>query len=400
MMLINLVTFPIFSKNLSPLDFSIMGYYESISQIFLPIMNLSLYTYYMKDYFIRTAEENQRVLVSSMLFLSVSNLILIIIGLGVLYIYFELAQVSFPLFPYVLLALLPQYFSIYTAFLNIEYKMKKQGRKFFAISVVGGISAIVFSLFLVVPFGLGATGKMLGILISQLIIGVFAYKKLYKKASFDFSIIKKALVFGTPLIIMAFLDFPTNYIDRILLERQNDVANFALYSISIKIAGFIFILSSAIFQAFEPDFYKFTAQKRTKEFLQSVLLVFGFLFIINILFSVSSEPLVALLTSGRYTESYVYANIIIWGNYFLAFSYLLGIIMIVKNQTRLMLYIKIVMAIIGGTVFPIFISQWSFWGAAYARILINVVTCLLLLIVIIMSSEGLRTIIKNRIKAS
>jgi len=397
-LLISLVTFPIFSRNLSPYDFSVIGYYESINQIFLPIMNLSFYVYYMKDFFKRTPEENKRVLISLMLFLSGTNLLIISLGFVLLHVYFKLAQVTFPIFPYALLSLSSLYFTLYGSFLGIEYKMNREGLKFFLLMSISALLALSVSLFLVVNLDFGAMGRMSGIVISQLAIGVFAFKVLYKKVDFDFNIIKKALRFGYPLIIIAFLDFPTVYIDRIILERQNDIANFALYSIGLKMAGFVFMLGSSVYQAFEPDFYKFASQKNIGRFIQSVLLVFGFLFGVNIVFTFISKPVVEFLTSGRYTGAYQYANLIIWSNFFLLLSYLLGVILIVQNKTKILLYRKIIMAFFGVTMFVLLISRWQFIGAAYARIIINSLNCFILIIFIIGSSDTIKNLIKNHFK--
>ncbi len=397
-LLVSLFTFPIFSRYLAHYDFSVMGYFESINQIFLPIMNLSFYTYYMKDFFKRTQEENRKVLVSLMLFLSGTNLIIISLGLLILSIYFKVVQVIFPLFPYALLSLGSLYFMLYGSFLSIEYKMNKKGLKFCAFKSLMAMLPILIGLFFVVKLGLGATGKMLGIAISQLLLGVYSFKVLYHKNEFDFSIIKEALIFGYPLIIIAFLDFPTTYIDRILLERQNDIANFALYNIGLKMAGFVFMLASSVFQAFEPDFYKFASQRNIKRFIQCVLLVFGFLFSINIGFSIVSKTVISLLTSGKYTGSYQYANLIIWSNFLLLLSYLLAVIMVVKNKTKLLMYGKIILSIVGATVFVIFINKWKFFGAAYARIIINSSNCFILIMFIIGSSDTIKNLIKNHFK--
>ncbi|WP_438312456.1 lipopolysaccharide biosynthesis protein [Sporosarcina sp. FA9] len=278
----------------------------------------------------------------------------------------------------------------YAAFLGIEYKMRKEGLKFFALQTISILIPISISLYLVVLLGLGAIGKMAGVLVSQVIIGVFAFVTLYKKTEFDFQIIKKAIAFGYPLIIVALLDFPTLYLDSIILERQNNVKNFALYSIGLKMAGIIFMLGSSIYQAFEPDFYKFVSQKKIKKFTQATALVFGFIFVINILFTIVSKPVISLLTSGKYTEAYQFANLIIWSNYFLLFSYLLAVIMIVQNKTKLLMYRKLILAPIGIILFILFIDRWQFIGAGYAKIIINLLNCILLLYFIISSSGGIK----------
>lgn len=387
-LLINLVTFPIFSENLSSYDFAVIGYFEAISQMFLPLMNLSFYSFYMKDFFNRTDEENRRVMATLIKFLSFINLAVILVGLTFLFLYFNWAQVSFSIYPYGILSLASIYFMIYVSFLGIEFKMKKEGLKFFVLQCANLIFSIGFGLYLVIVMELGAAGRMLGVLLSQLILGMIAFKIIFIKSKIDFEIIKKALAFGYPLIIIALLDIPTLYIDRIILERQNDVDTFALYSIGIKMSGIIFMLGSAVYQAFEPDFYKYVSQKNKKNFIQILGFVFGFLLMTNFIFSIFAEPLISLLTSNRYTGAYQYANYLIWSDFFLLFSYPLSVILIVQNKTKWLLYRKLLMAILGAVLFILFIHYWKFVGAGYARIIINFINCSIIVYFIWLSSRN------------
>lgn len=385
-LMINLFTFPIFSRNLSSYDFSVMGYFEAIGQIFLPIMNLSFFSYYMKDFFSRSEEENRSVRATLVSFLLVVNIGIVLLGLALIMLYFNFADVTFPLFPFGILSLGAIYFSIFIAFLGVEYKLKKEGLKFFSLQTANIILPTTFALVLVVVLHLGATGRMLGTLLSQFILGVFALRMMLERVKFDLKIIKGALAFGFPLILIALLDIPTTYIDRLILERQNDVDSFALYNIGRKMSGFLFALGTAIYQSFEPDFYKYVSEKKTKKFLMIMGGVFGFLLIINCTFLIFAEPIISLLTSNRYTDSYQFANIMIWSNFFLLLSYALTIILIVNNKSTLLLYIQLMIAVSGVTIFMLFINYWKFIGASYAMVLIHFLNCLLLIFFICLSS--------------
>lgn len=397
-LLITLVTFPIFSKNLSSYDFAVMGYFESINQIFLPIMNLSFYSFYMKDFFKRTDEENRRVRAVLIKFLSFVNIGIVLLGLTLLVLYFNWGKVSFPIYPYGIISLATIYFSIYISFLGIEYRMKKQGLKFFILHSTNIILPIALGLYLVIAMKLGATGRMLGTFLAQLVLGVLAFRLTFIKVKLDFELIKKALTFGFPLILVALLNLPAQNMDRIILERQNDIDSFALYSIGLKVAGIVFAGASAVYQAFEPDFFKHLSNNNKKGFLQIVGVVFGFLLVVNVLFSISAEPIINLLTSGRFSGAYQFSNLIIWSNFFLLFSYLLSIILVVLNKTKFLLYIQIIIAVLGVTLFSLFIEKWQFIGAGYAKILINITNCILLIFFILISLEGgkLLKIFKNK----
>lgn len=386
-LLINLATFPIFSEYLSSYDFAVLGYYEAIAQIFLPIMNLSFFSYYMKDFFRRSDEENKVVRATLVIFLLFINIVMVVMGLILLFIYFNWMEVTFPIFPYAILSLGAIYFSIFIGFLGIDYKLKKQGLKFFALQSINVILPITLGLYLVVILDFGATGRMLGTLIAQLLLGIFAIRIMFRKVRLKFEIIKKALTFGFPLILIALLDIPTTYIDRLILERQSDIDTFALYSIGLKMSGILFALGSAVYQAFEPDIYKQATQNNLGKFLQIIVIVFGSLIVVNVIFSFFAEPLISLLTSDRYTDSYQYANIIIWSNLFLLLSYALAVILIVHNKSKLLLYIQIIVALFGATIFMLFIHHWKFVGAGYAKVLIHFTNCLLLILLIWISKK-------------
>ena len=387
-LLITLFTFPIFSEYLTSYDFAVMGYFETISIIFMPLMNLSFYSFYMKDFFTRTDEENRKVRSVLIKFLTVVNLGIVFLGLLIIAIYFYWGNVTFPIYPYGILSLATIYFSIYIGFLGIDYRMKKQGLRYFTLQTLTTIVPVSLGLYLVIGLNLGATGRMFGTLIANVAIGIYAYRMMSDKVKLDFDIIKKALKFGYPLILIALLNIPAQSIDRLILERQHDIDAFALYSIGLKIAGIVFAGGQAVYQAFEPDFFKYVSNNNKKSFIQIVGYVFGFLVIINIIFVIFGEPLMNLLTSNRYTGAYQYASIIIWSNFLLLFSYLLSIILVVLNKTKFLLYIQIIVAFLGVMLFWLFIDKWQFIGAGYAKIVINLANCLLIILFISISLEG------------
>ena len=50
---------PFMAKNLSPYDYSIMGYFSSFSNIILPVLNFSMISYYLRNYFIIPEDRKQ-----------------------------------------------------------------------------------------------------------------------------------------------------------------------------------------------------------------------------------------------------------------------------------------------------------------------------------------------------
>jgi O-antigen/teichoic acid export membrane protein len=378
-LLVNLFTAPVFARNLSLYDFAVIGYFASIQSIFLPVLNLSLFPYYMREFHTRTELENTKVLHNIVIFLSAVNLITIAIGICIVSVFFSAAHVGFPLFPYLIFSLFTAYFSIYSSSITLNYKMQKNGLKYALFSGIPSIVNILLGLLFVVALQWGASGKMGAMMSAQAVVGGTAFMLLYRKGTaVDFTIIKDALKLGFPLIIGSLLEFPILYLDRILLEPQHDVAQLGLYNIGLTFSGYMLMMNAAIFQAFEPDMYRFVSQKMIKGLLVTVGAVFGVMFLSNVMFSLFSRPIVSILTSGRYTDAYAYANIFIWSDMLLHFSYFLAIFFIVAGETKLLLYRKMMIAAMSGAIFYYAIQHWGFAGAAYAKIVVNFVNCLLL----------------------
>ena len=380
-MCIQLISTPIFSKNMSSYDYSVMGYFSAFQQLFMPIMNMSLFPYYMRGYHKRTEAENNTVLINIIVFLAVTNLVTILFGIVGLYAYFKIANVSFPLFPYVIFSLFTPYFSIFVAALTMNYKMHKKAKSYAIVRSIYPIISIGVGLLFVVIFHWGAKGRMGAILFGQLTLGVYAFSSLYKSDfKFDFDIIKKALKLGYPLILITLLQFPVQNIDKLFLERLDNIDSFALYNIGLKFSGIIMMVGSSLFQAFEPDFYKYIGKKEWKKLLITASMVFGSLIFINIIFNMVSKPVIALLTSYRYTEAYAYSDIAIWANLMLFFTYLLSIFFVVYERTKSLLLLRIILAGLSMVIWALFINRWEFMGAVWARVAINSVNVILMII--------------------
>ncbi len=318
---LNLVTSPIFARNLSYWDFSAIGYFNSIQQFFVPVLNLSMFQFYMKGYHQRTEQENKQVMSSLVLFTSMSGILMLLFGTGILWVYFNLSNVTFPLQPYVSFVFLSSYFNIFTSFIWIKYKMERSGRQFFILRSILILLSIALGLLFVVTFQWGAKGRLGATMAAQALVSIWSLRILLINFKINFRLVRSGLKFGYPLILVALLNFPISYIDRILLEKQNDVIQFGLYNIGVRMAGYLFLMGQALFQAFEPDFYKYASDRDIKQLFLSMASVFGFLFLANLVFSLFSKSIISLLTSGIYTDAYQYANLMIWSNFFLLFSF-------------------------------------------------------------------------------
>ena len=175
---------------------------------------------------------------------------------------------------------------------------------------------------MVVVYRMGAVGKMGGQTISLLILSIVAIYIFRKEAhykfslNFDFNKVKTIFKYSYPLILAAYLYYPINNLDRILLERLNKTNEFGYYNLGATIAGFVGTFFVTLYMAFEPDFYKYTAQRDVKKYLKISVLYIFILTSFTIITLLVSNYAVAFLTSHRYMESTKYVNIFVISIYF------------------------------------------------------------------------------------
>lgn len=379
-MLIQLFTTPIFARNLSPTDFSIIGYFSAIGAIYNSLINFSLFSYYMRGFHARSEKENNHVISTTVLFLMLSNTVFLAVNYFGWSIYFKLAEVSFPIYPYLLITYINSLMGVFTGALFMYYKMYKKPYRFMWYSILSTIINIGLGLYLVVNLHMGATGKLLAIMFGNSLVGVIAFKLLCQEWVIDWQVIRNAFKLGYPMILIVLLSIPVTNLDKLLLERNRDVVNYSFYSIGLQFAGYMMLMHSSIFQAFQPDIYKYANTSRKKLTILGIS-IFGIAFITNILFNIFSKPMISILTSNRYVGATKYANIFVWSNFFLLMTMFLAAVFVAKGKTLSLLWRKVAVSLCGTGLLYYSVDRWGFMGAAGTRVAVNVLDCTLMLFI-------------------
>jgi O-antigen/teichoic acid export membrane protein len=153
------------------------------------------------------------------------------------------------------------------------------------------------------------------------------------------------------------------------LERLGNTSEYGYYTIGLTISGFAGTFFLAFYQSFEPDLYKFIAQRKYKKyslFLFFYILVLGVLSILFILFSGS---IVTYLTGGRYVLASNYANIFIIGIFFMQLGGIFEQLFTAYGATKLVMWRNILMGVFCVIVFYFMIKHYQFQGANIARVI-------------------------------
>ncbi len=247
---------PFMAKNLSPEDYAIMGYFNSFSTIILPLMNFSLITYYLRNYYKLEEERKQIVSDTILITLSVYGILVFILVTGIFYIYANYVNLNFPVYPYVLLAVIPIYFNNFMTFFLVKCRLERDAGKYSKIMLSNSLISALLGVLLVVFYKYGASGRMFATALAALFTGIYCFKQMYNSLKFDITVVKDALRFGWPLSLSAILWYFLSGIDIALLEKLKDVTTLGYYSVALQISGYFAIFYVAIAQTFEPNVYK------------------------------------------------------------------------------------------------------------------------------------------------
>jgi O-antigen/teichoic acid export membrane protein len=360
---------PFLAKNLSPEDYAILGYFSSFSLMILPILNFSLISYYLRNYYRIPDERKQIVSDTILIALLVYGFVALILACIVFYYYCQWSKISFSYFPFALLTFVPIYLGNFTTLYLAKCRLKREVGKYSVITVANAIFGTILAVLLVVTYKYGATGRLLAALLASMVTAFYCFIKLFGELQFDFSVIKDAFRFGWPLSLSAMLWYFLSGIDRAMLERLNDSYTFGFYNVGMQIAGYFAIFYNAIAQTFEPDIYKAIADNNKRKLLKIWINIFTVNAIPNIIFIVFAPFIIGLLTYDRYTGASNFAQILALKNITVSIYYFLITVVVGYGWTKSQLILITSGSIISVIEYTILIDQFAFVGAAWGQVL-------------------------------
>ncbi len=374
-MLIAIFTQPVFSRYLEPWDFAVMGYFATVQGFFMPLFSLNFTTYYLTSYWDKTDSPGKD-LSFHLNTLNLANTVSAVMALLLIVIYFRIAGVGFPLYPFTLLIIINLFIEKFKAYYLLNCRLNKMGPSYFGFSVLHVLLNTGLGLLFVVRYDWGAEGRMLGQTLSILLLVVFVVLSYVRKKSFvpglklSIPTIKKAMKFCWPLILGSYLYFPVSNLDKLLLERIGNVEEFGYFNLGSSMAGYFSTFFITLYMAFEPDLYRFTSQRRIKEYSFLAILYVIIIVSVTLIAILFSRHIIAYLTSNRYPEAAKYFNIIIISMCLYNIGDMFQQVFNSLNKTRLVLIRNALMGIFSIVLYILFIDRMEFLGAAWAKVAI------------------------------
>jgi O-antigen/teichoic acid export membrane protein len=370
-----LIAQPIYSIHLSADEFGIIGYFLAIQGFFTPIFIFGMTSVYLMRYFKQSEEDNKKLLFNLTFFLCCFNTIILFISYCAVYIYFKIMSIDLPLYPYTWLILISLFLNNIKAIVLINFRIRKKALSFFALSATNSILNVGLGLLFVVYFKWGAPGRMFAPVVTAtalLPLCIYVLRK-YTTINFNIKVYLKATKVAFPLVLAAYAYVPIVNIDRIFLERLNNIAELGLYSIGITIAGYTQLAYIALGTAFEPDIYESVAKKDNKKLFKIAIIMFVPFLLFIIIFMAFSETIVSLLTAGRYIAAVPYTNIALISVFLMGIFSFFAKIFIALGKPKLNLIVNTIGGVSAFIIMYVAVSKYNYIGAAYGKIIIALI---------------------------
>ncbi|KAA6328106.1 hypothetical protein EZS27_022965 [termite gut metagenome] len=348
--LLSFISFPILTTYLTPSEYGIINYVNTIGVFLTVIGFLCVNTYYLVYYYkLPTNELQQKLLGNLTIFIIFYNIILsfLLFLFGPYLMKLFGGEINF--YPYIAIGIITNFFNLFSILPLALFRVQEKPLSVTIINIIRGICSFALTIILVVIYNF----KVLGVLYANMLIAiVFASIYLYitYKNSiwhYDWSQIKVILKFSLPLLPGSLSYYFVSMSDRILINKYVDLNSLGIYSTAATLALLLNIISYGGYKAFEPYIFKIYG---TIDFKNKFITVYkNFLFILLMgafALSLFAKEFFQLFSDIKYHEAYLYVPLIIIGVFVSSIAMLYGTVITAQGKT----IINSLISIIGGTV--------------------------------------------------
>ncbi len=310
--IVSFISFPLYALLLTKEDFGILAFFSAVGTILTPFSVLSLTNYYIVRVGELSADEGKNLFRNLIWFNFLWTFVIVGVGGIVLYGYLAWTGSDISFFPNALFTFIILISQNLINFMAVRYRMSRSGMRFLVMQVAQIVGNAVLALSFIWLFNLGASGKLAGIALSNILVALlFGMGMGIQLRMPDMTKVREGLREMRDLTIASFLHSTVPSADVVVLETYNNLPGLGVYSVGKQIANFMSIAGSSLFQAFEPKLYE--DLRRTSLLRSSYFGVFvGLNVLMLLMYFLFSDTIIAVLTAGKFYDSLQYSNILVF----------------------------------------------------------------------------------------
>ncbi|MDP2685118.1 MAG: oligosaccharide flippase family protein [bacterium] len=367
------VTFPIFTRLLSPEEYGLLGLGIIYATFMTGISNFGMTLAFERNYFQYRFEGKKlsQLLFSSIFFVHANFFLMLIIT----YLFLEPFSIFILgsldnkwLLVGIFVALF--YYNTINQFYFIYFRNKENSGQFSKYNIILSILYFVFSMFLVVVLRIGVWGIIVAEFAAGFILFVVLGIKFIQQLGFSLNkeIILESLKLSYPLTPRIFLGVLSAQFNKYMIGLLSTIGNVGIYHIAQKIANLSFTLMSALQNVYNPEVYKKMFDDKPgvgKEIGKYLTPSLYLSILIPLTISFFSQELLFVLAPKNYSDAIPVIMILSMYYGILYFSKIVGIQLVFKKKTFITSLLSIVgLALNVGINIPL-IKNFGVMGAAW-----------------------------------
>ena len=337
--LLSFISFPILTTYLSPAEYGIVNYVNTVN-LFLTILGfLCLNTYYLVYYYrMKDETEQKRLLGNLSVFVVGLNTVVTVLLFCIGPYFFDFIGSNIDFYPYLAIGLVTNLFNILAILPSALFRLQERPLPLTILNVLKGVLIFGLTLWLVVGYQFKAEGILLANMAVTVIFGIiFAWITARNMIwNINWKQIKKALIFSLPLLPGSLSYYLVSMSDRILIDKYLNLNDLGIYSTASTLALILNIVAYGAYKAFEPYFFKiYGTSQFTAQFIK-VRNAYFFVIISGALgLALFAKEFFQLFSEEKFHIAYYYVPMILIGVVASSMTMLYGTIVTAREKTKI-----------------------------------------------------------------
>lgn len=365
--LLSFISFPILTSYLSPKEYGIVNYVNTVNLFLMAIGFLCLNTFYLVYYYRQPDDEARRKLLGNLsIFILGLNLVLtaILLLFGQRLLSNLDTHISF--YPYLAIGLVTYLFNVPAVLPSALYRLQERPWPLTIINIIKGLILFGITLWFVVGLGFKAEGLLYAQMAVTIVFGIIFLWITLKNMTwhFDWRQIRFGLAFSLPLLPGSLSYLLTSMFDRILIEKYLNLSDLGIYSTASTIALILNIVSYGAYKAFEPYIFKnYGSATFESNFLRLRNAFFCVMLSGAMGLALFAKEFYQIFSQQEYHIAYIYVPIIIIGVFCGAMCMPYGTVVTARGKTKINSAITIVGGLFSVSMNVIFLRHFGIIAA-------------------------------------
>jgi len=367
---VSLLLLPVYTRFLTPEDYGIISYTQTIITFLAVLGTFALNTYVLRFYFIHKDENERRTLFGTIqLFVVFLNVIILLMAFLVMPSIIDHYHIQVPWYPYFLLAFIINFLDCFSIIPMVVYRIRQEAVKFVILGLSRTILTVLLTLYLVVYLKSG----LIGTFQAQLYVNVpylFVYLVVmhkYARWQIKWQYIKEGLNFSAPLISGTICYMLLSVSDRIILERNVSIGDLGIYNIACQMSLALSIVIRSGYRSVEPIIFQEYGKAGYYQFIRKIQSVFFCsIYVGAMIIALFSQEIFQLMTTEAFYNGYLLVPALIVGVIMTGQNMIYGGVLQGEGRTKLQGLATLVGAIVSVVVNLTLIPLYGIYAAAVA----------------------------------